>query len=64
MEEYLVYVCYYFIISLSFWLINSVVAGFIGEKWSWRDGLDSILWPLSLATLVGLVLRIIKNRFT
>lgn len=62
MEDYLVYVCYYFYIAIGFWIINSIVGGFIGEKWNWRDGLDSLFWPLSVSTLLGLTIRIITDK--
>lgn len=62
MADYLVFLEYYLYIAIGFWIINSIVGGYLGEKWKWEDGLDSIFWFLSISTLFGLFIRIITER--
>jgi len=57
------YVVGYFSISLVFLIFNAVVAGYNGNTYSFQDTKDSILWPLSLAVLVGLLIRIAMENY-
>lgn len=52
------YVGTYVYIGFAVWLINSVTAGYNGTTPNKDDFFQSVLWPISIATLVGLVIRI------
>ena len=62
MEPYLTYLLIYFAIALTFFLINSVIAGYNGLSWTTTDVKDSILWPASIAVLIGLLIRLITQK--
>lgn len=61
--QFLHYVVGYIIISLVFLLFNSIIAGYNGNSYSFQDTIDSILWPLSLSVLIGLVIRITIEKY-
>lgn len=45
-------------IAFIFLLCNCLGAGYNGETWTKKDVMGSILWPLSLMVLNGLLIRI------
>lgn len=57
------YIEIYFLISIFFMIVNSTIAGFLGLSYNWSDVRDSILWPLSVSVLLGVTIRLIKERF-
>jgi hypothetical protein len=60
--NYIFFMQVYGIITLIFLLVNSAFAGFQGRDWNLTDLKDSILWPLSLSVLFGLLIRIIYDK--
>lgn len=59
MEYFITYV----LIAAAMMSINAAVAGFKGGQWNMDDVIDSILWPLSIAMLVGLIARISFDKY-
>lgn len=39
-------------------IINAIAAGVIGADWEFKDFKFGLFWPLTLAVLFGMVLRI------
>jgi hypothetical protein len=57
--DYFHYVGFYVYAALFVWLLNSFVAGFNGVGTNKDDFIQSILWPISIATLLGMLVKII-----
>lgn len=58
LSAYAIYVYYYIVISFMFLIINAVLAGFSGNTLLKEDYKDSVLWPISLAIILGVFMRI------
>jgi membrane protein implicated in regulation of membrane protease activity len=56
------YVSIYLAIAFIFWMINAVIAGFNGNTWTAQDFKESLVWPASLAVLLGLIIRVLVER--
>lgn len=52
------YVLVYLAIAAGFMVMSSFVAGYNLETWASNEVVDSLLWPLSLATLAGVFCRV------
>lgn len=48
----------YFSIALGVLIINAVLAGYYGNQTTLNDVVQSIFWPVSLATLLGLLVKV------
>lgn len=58
------YIGFYLLIGFSYFLITAVFSGFIGSELTLKDYInDFILWPISIATLIGLLIRIYKIKY-
>lgn len=58
----MIYVYTYISIVICFWLVNAFIAGLNETDTSQKDLFDSILWPVTLANLLGLLTKIIIKR--
>lgn len=57
--EFLPTVGVYVYIALFVWLVNAAVAGFNGVGTNKDDFWQSVLWPISIATLIGMLIKLI-----
>lgn len=48
----------YFSVALGVLIINAVLAGYYGTQTSFSDVTQSAFWPVSLATLLGLLIKV------
>lgn len=53
------YVQWYAVVAFGVLIINSVIAGFLGNAVQKDDVVQSIFWPVSTAQLLGLTVRVI-----
>ena len=49
----------YFICAFIFLFCTAVVNGYNTFDLTWRDFVDSLIWPVSLGTYIGLLIRVI-----
>ena len=56
------YVIVYIIIAAIVGIINTLIAGFNGKSYSKNDIKDSLLWPLSVSVLLGLLARLVFEK--
>ena len=52
----------YVLIGLAFLVLNSFIAGYNATTWVKQDFIDSLFWPLSLAILAGLSVRLLIEK--
>jgi hypothetical protein len=57
------YIIFYFIVGFVFLIGNTIVGGYFGKNYTLEDIKDSILWPLSFSILLGLVIRILIDKY-
>jgi hypothetical protein len=57
--DYSSYIGFYVYMAFFVWLINAFVAGYNGTNSNKDDFIQSILWPISIATLIGMVIKLI-----
>jgi hypothetical protein len=57
--EYLPTLGIYFYTALFVWLVNAAVAGYNGVATNKDDFWQSVLWPISIATLIGMLIKLI-----
>lgn len=51
---------YYIIVSAVYLIITAFLKGFIKlESYSYSDFIDALFWPVSLASIIGTLLRIL-----
>lgn len=53
---------YYAVGVMILWLINAFAAGYSGGEASKSDFMDSLLWPVSLAATIGMLVRVAVNQ--
>lgn len=53
------YSFWYLVLGLLFTMVMTVITGYNLENWTKSDLTDIVLWPISLAAMIGLVIRII-----
>lgn len=59
LTTYLPYLGIYVYMAMFVWLVNAFVAGYNGTAPNREDFFQSVLWPISIATLVGIIIKII-----
>jgi len=57
--EYLIYLIYYGGISIVILLISAFVAGYYGDEIGLKDAQGAILWPITIFTLLGTLIRVL-----
>ena len=63
MDIFLTGLYYYSIVAFIFWLILSMIAGYSGKTSNLTDAKDSLIWPISVAILIGLFIRIAVENY-
>lgn len=58
LSDFLVYLCYYIFVGIIFALVSAFFAGFNGNVMTKDDYISSIFWPISIATLLGLLIKL------
>ena len=53
------YLIMYLIIGVIVLLVNSLIAGFQGEKINYDSLVDIVIWPVEICTLLGIITRVI-----
>lgn len=56
--EFLPLLNFYFTVAFFVMIVNAVIAGYKGMSTTWDDVIQSALWPISLAALLGTLIRI------
>lgn len=68
MEILLPFIAMYLSVALIYLLGSALAAGFVGGEITYKDYIDSFLWPVSLSIITGSLIRIvvqyISNRKT
>jgi NADH:ubiquinone oxidoreductase subunit 6 (subunit J) len=49
----------YLFVGAIFLLISAVVAGYNGIDMNKKDFTDSVIWPVSIAVLIGTIVRVV-----
>lgn len=53
---------FYLLIVFVFWMLSAFACGFAVKRPKAEDFYDSILWPISIATLLGNVTRVVVEK--
>lgn len=65
---FLPYIQYYLAFAVIFWLTTAIVSGFYGSEPGKSEFFASLLWPISMGTVIGtlarVIVEIIKERAT
>lgn len=56
--EILSMVTFYFIVAFCVLIVNAILAGYFGKQPTMDDVVQSLFWPISLATLLGLLVKV------
>jgi hypothetical protein len=56
--EILSMVTFYFIVAFCVLIVNAMIAGYHGGSAGIDDAVQSFFWPVSIASLLGLLLKI------
>lgn len=56
------YLVYYVVMVLLMVSINSIMSGFTGRDLEFKDFTDSLIWPITILVLIGVLIRIIYNK--
>ena len=56
------YIYFYFGAAFIFWAITAGVAGYFGNEPGKSEFGSSLIWPISLSTLIGLLVRLIVEK--
>jgi hypothetical protein len=56
--EILSIITFYFVVAFCVLIINAVLAGYQGMQPTLNDVMQSVFWPVSIATLLGLLIKV------
>jgi ABC-type thiamin/hydroxymethylpyrimidine transport system permease subunit len=56
--EILSFVIFYFCVAFGVLIVNAILAGYYGTQTSFNDIIASLFWPVSVASLIGLLIKI------
>ena len=56
--EILALINFYFSVALFVLIVNAIIGGYQGKQIGVDDVIQSAFWPVSLSTLIGMVVRI------
>jgi mannitol-specific phosphotransferase system IIBC component len=58
----IVFIEYYMLGIVTFWIIQALIAGYNGIEIGKQEFYASVLWPISTATLIGLIIRVVIEK--
>lgn len=56
--EFIAIINFYFSVALFTLLVNALIAGYKGQTITLDDVIQSSIWPVSIASLIGMLVRV------
>lgn len=60
---FVIFIEYYMTGIITFWIVQALIAGYNGIEIGKQEFYASVLWPISTATLMGLIIRVATEKF-